>query len=738
MARTRVRAGDAEILREAKDRFERCVAWETQARQNALADAKFAAGDIYNLWQWDDSVRAGRGNRPCLTMNKVRQHNLQIVNDARQHKAQIKVTPVGGRATYEAAQVFSGIVRRIEYQSKAVDAYSTAIFHQVESGIGYVRVLLDYADEQSMDEEIFIRRVANPRSVYLDPDAKDYDKSDMNFAFVFADIPRDRFEAQHGKEEAPAPATLDHPDGWNDKDHIREAEYWRRTDENDTLHKLIDGTVFKESDLEDGEMDRLEPFIKASRDISEPTIEWFLLRGNRVAERREWKGRYIPIVPFIGEETVIENRMDRKGHTRALIDAQRMYNYWNSAAVEHVALQTKTPFIASLRAVDGVQQEWDQANVSNKGYLPYNDIDETGRPIERPERSQPPAMADAYIKGMTISRDDMLMVSGQYQAEFGQPSNERSGVAIDARQRQSDNATAHYVDNQAKGIRQVGRIVLDLIPKVYDTERVMKIMAEDGTDSDVHLDPNAPIAHQHVAMTPGGPQPITPGQAKQSDDDEKSPLDVRVIFNPNVGRYDIEADVGPSYGTRRQEAFNAFSQIMAQNQAAFQVVGDFWAQNADFPGADELADRLKRGLPPQYKPGPSPQEQQLQQQLQQTTQTAQQMLQKADAEISMLKAMHVHLQEEMQSKHADTAIDEYKAETDRLKAVGTIDPVALQMIVRQMVADMLGTQIVHPQVLAHAQDQSEIQQTLAPPPPPDGANGAGGAPQPSNGAGAGP
>jgi hypothetical protein len=649
-----------------------------------------------------------------------------VVNDARQHKAQIKVTPTGGKATYEAAQVFSAIIRRIEYQSKAVDAYSTAIFHQVESGIGYVRVVTDYADEHSLDEDIFIRRVPDPRTIYLDPDAKEYDKADMRFAFVFNDIPRDQFEAEHGPDEAPAPATLDHSDGWNDKDHVREAEYWRRGDEDDTLCKLMDGTIFRVSELQDGEMERLRPYVIAERDIAVPVVEWFLLRGNRVAERKNWRGKYIPLVPFIGEETIIENRMDRKGHTRALIDAQRMYNYSSSAAVEHVALQNKIPYVTPLRALegDGVKQAWDNANNTNAPYLPFNDMDESGRPVPPPARSQPPQMAQAYIQGMTIARDDMLMVSGQYQAEFGQPSNERSGVAIDARQRQSDNATAHFTDNQAKGIRQIGRICLDLIPKVYDTERVTKIMHLDGRDADVHIDPQAPNAHQHVALQAGGPVPISPEQAKGIEDDDDNNIDVRVIFNPNVGQYDVESDVGPSFGTQRQEAFNAFSQIMAQNPAAFQVVGDFWARNADFPEADQLADRLKRGLPPQYKPGPSPQEQQLQTQLQQTTQLAQQTLQKADAEIAMLKAEIARMTEQADEKQQELAIKEYDSETKRLDVVGGIDPVALQMIVRQMVADMLGTEIVHPQLQQHAADEAELQQTLAPPQPqPAGANG---------------
>ena len=313
-----------------------------------------------------------------------------------------------------------------------------------------------------------------------------------------------------------------------------------------------------------------------------------------------------------------------------------------------------------------------------------------GGDVQRPERTQPPVMAQAYIQGMDIARQDMLMVSGQYQAEFGQPSNERSGVAIDARQRQSDNATYHYTDNQAKAIRQVGRIVIDLIPRIYDTARVTKIMAEDGSDSDVHLVPNAPDAHQHIAMTPQGPQPLTPQQADAMTADPNQP-NPKVIFNPNVGRYDVEADVGPPFGTQRQEAANAFAQIMAQNPAAFQVVGDFWAKNSDFPGADELAERLQRGLPPQYKAGmPDPQVQQLQQALQQQGQTAQGLLQKADAEIATLHAQVVTLQEQAKDKSAQTATADYDAETRRIAAAGAIDPTAMKVVLRSLLSEMIG------------------------------------------------
>ena len=729
----RPKAGDAAILREAKERFERCVGWESQARERALFDTRFANGDALNGYQWhaNNGTPIDRGDRPSLTYNQCRQHNLQVINDARQNKAQIKVTPTGGRATYEAAQVFSGIIRRIEYQSKAVDAYSTATYHQVESGIGYVRVETDYVDSQSFDLDLWIRRIANPRSVYMDPDAKLYDKSDANFAFVFEDIPRDRYEAEHGEEDNPAPTTLDHTDGWNDKDHVRIAEYWRRNVNNVTIHRLSDGTVVRDDDIPDDLREQVEGMIVKSREVAEPEIEWFKLAGDKIIDREDWLGKYIPIVPFIGEETVIENQMDRKGHTRAQIDAQRIYNYWASAAVEQVALQTKTPYVARADAIpaDGMNQ-WATANTKNWSILVYNGVDENGKEIPRPEREPPPQMAQAYITGMTIARQDLMSVTGQYQAELGMPSNERSGIAIQQRQRQGDTATYHYIDNQAKAIRQVGRILLDLIPKIYDTRRVVMTLAESGDENRVMVAPDSPEAHQFVAPGPNGsPQPVAPGDAQKMQDDPQQP-DPSIIFNPNVGTYDVEADVGPAYGTQRQEAANAFATIMQQNPAAFQIVGDLWAENSDFPNADEFARRMKQGLPPQYRTGVDPQVQAVTQQAQQMQQKAQQLLQQAGAEIATLKQQVAQMQVQAKDKSGDLAIkahslqiDDYDAETRRLSAVGGIDPTSLQIVVRRLLQDMLQTDII-PHLQRHAEIEGNLQATMAPPPPMNGGNGS--------------
>lgn len=702
---------EKKVLEEARARFQRCVDWESTARANALFDAKFEAGDSVNLYQWDQAVRDQRGGRPMLTDNLVRQNNLLIVNDARQNKAQIKVTPTGGQATYEAAQVYSGIVRRIEYQSKAVDAYSTGIFHQVSTGIGYARVVTDYVDQESFDQEIFIRRVPDPKTIYLDPDARDYDKADMRFGFVFSDTPRDQYEAEHGDGDmvAPAGATLDNSGDWNTKDHVREAEYWRKNDKTDTLHQLITGETLRESTMQPGQLAKAQKdkLIVASRPISTPEVECFTICGDRVDKHQRWAGKYIPIVPFIGEETIIDTVMDRKGHTRSQIDGQRMYNYWTSAAAEQVALQSKSPYLTDARAVEGLETYWDTANTTNHAYLPFNGVDDEGNPIGEPKRSPGPEMATAYLHGLQMAKDSLMAASGQWQANRGAPSNETSGIAIERRQRAGDNATYHFIDNQAKAIRQIGRIVLDLIPHIYDTRRVLQIMGEDGAVSDVHLDPQAEAAHQHMLNN----QPVTPEQATAATADPDQP-DPRVIFNPNVGRYDIEADVGPPFATRRQEAFNALSEIIKASPDLVHVAGDLLFQSADFPLADQLAERLKRGVPPQFLGGPPIAVQQLQQQLQLQGQQAHELLTKADGEVADLKQQLAALSAQLKDKAADLTIKDYDAETKRLAAVGNIDPDSLQIIVRQMVENMLGTELT-PMLRNHA----AIVQSMAPPEP---------------------
>lgn len=646
-----------DIIREAKERLREALDWESLARAHARDDYRFVHGDADNGYQWHDHLLKSReiDQRPTLTINKTRQHCLQIVNDARQNPVEIRVDPVGDGATYESAQCMQDLVRHIEYQSQAQDVYITAVDFQVSTGIGYWRVLTDYIDERSFDQEIYIRRIKDPGMVVLDPNINELDGSDARYGFVYEDIPDDLFARRYPrwKDKAPRAALDTDRDDTIPEKHTRVCEYFRRIDKRDRLYDTPTGTVTRSEvgpTIASG-LDTDDAVQK--RDILTDAIEWFLIIGDQIAEEREWPGKYIPIVRVIGEETVINGKLDRKGHVRALKDPQRMYNYWSSAAVEFGALQSKIPWVLPLEATSGVEQYWANANKVNYAYLPYKALLDDGKLLPPPQRAQPPVAAQAFLAGMQTAANELMMVSGQYQSQMGEQSNERTGVAIQERQRQGDTATYHYISNLASAIRYTGRILLDLIPHVYDTARTLQIMQEDGDETTLNLDP---------------------GQ-KQAAIQIQRGEEISRILNPSVGRYEVQSNVGPAFATRRQEAFEAMIKLAQASPDLMARAGDLVMRAADFPMAEELAERLKPAAV-------DPAVQQLQQQVKG--------LQEANAtlmqQLAQQKTKHTAVEQQKD-------IDTYKAETDRITALSKVDPISLAPLVQQLVREALATHL---------------------------------------------
>ena len=726
--------GDDKIVAEAKARYERCLDWEGTARQNWLNDVKFANADDINGWQWGDSYKDRvNEDRPTLTVNKVRAHCLMLVNDARQNKATIKYSPSGGGSTYEAAQIFEGLARQIEYQSNAAQSYDKAFWDQVQGGIGYWRVNAKYVDEDSMNQTLSIDRVKDALSVWLDPDIEQYDGSDAKFGFIenkrlTEDAEKEYPEIREGRSKSAFDGS---GETWHGSDYTREVEYFRLKYTADKLHVLPDGTLMRENDAKDAEdplrdmllkergIDDPKKEIKAvellrsvsvrSREVKDSRVEWFKIVGDKIVDRAETVFDTIPIVRCVGEEFVIDGRLDRRGHVRAMRDPQRMYNYWTSMAAEQVALQPKAPFIGSAESIEGHEGDWEAANIESKAVLTFNAFDDQGRPLQPPARSAPPIMAQAFMSGLGQADQQMMMVTGQYPSELGRPGNETSGVAIQQRQRQGDTATYHFIDHQAAAIRYTGRLLLQALPRVMDTERVLQVLAMDGKQSEVHVDPEMPDAHK-VVPDPQPPEPTMQGQ-KQSDQDEAIE-NVRTLWNPSIGKYSVEADVGPSFGTQRQEAFNAFTQIVSQNKELMQVAGDLLFKNADFPGADEMAERLRRMLPPQATGGgPTPAEQQLKQHLDMVMQQGGQMAKQADEEQADLQQKLAAAQAQLKERDAKTENDTYDAETRRLQAVTTADPDSAKVLVRSMLSQMLGMPAL-PVIQAHQAEDALHKQAL--------------------------
>lgn len=686
----------------AYERFKRSVKWEQSARQRFLDDYKFANADAYNGYQWPNDLRRTRevDERPSLTLNGARQHCLQIINDAKQNKPSIKAMPTGAGASYQSAQVVNALFKHIEYISNATTAYDTATHFQVEAGWGYLRVETDYCSEENFDQEIYIRKVWDPLTIYMDPEAKESDKSDAKFAFVFEDIERDEFlespKWSQWKDLASASAMGD-LEGWMSQDYIRVADYYAIEEKRDTLYALpkgavsgVEGGFVKASLLKQGGRrfwKEIRAYLDAnpevrSRELIDQKVMYYLIIGETIveSETKEWPGRYIPIVPVVGEETVIEGSMDRKSHTRSMIDAQRMYNYAASSAVEFMGLQTKTPWLVATESIEELETYWNNANRINTSALPFKAFREDGSAIPPPQRIQPPTAAPIYAQQMQASLQDLLMTSGQFAAQMGAQGNERSAKAIGERQRQSDNATYHFVDNLAIAIRHLGRIILDLIPHIYDTKRTLSILADNGDMIELQIDPQA---KQHYAQV----------QATDA-------AAVTHVLNPAMGKYEVQADIGPNYATRREETADAMKLILTQNPAMASVLGDIFLRALDFEHADEAAQRLKRLVPPQaLGTGPSPMEQSMQQQVQ----NLQNLLSNALTDLAETKMR-------LRGKESKSETDVYNAITDRLKVLvdaaakgeAQITPETLQPIVGDMVNEALSAS-----VMPAAQDSAE-------------------------------
>lgn len=640
------------VLAQAKRDFEIDLKWETHARRNYLEDLKFANADAYNGYQWPNDIRRNRDvdERPCLTINKTRQHNLQIINAAKKNKPAIKYRAVGGGASAESAAMYNAIARNIEYKSNAqAAAYDLGTTFQVQGGIGYLRVITRYVNNDTFDQEPRIEGIRDPLNVVMDSGRIEIDGSDAKRCFIFEDVPRDEFRKKYPQyvDTLSAQNVIGEDGGWATKDTIRTCEYFRKVEEADTLYATTDpksGQIayFRKSTLRDAPalLKQITDDPKTrERETTTTRIEWYFIIGTKIVEEATWPGKTIPIIPVIGEETVIDGIMDRKGNTRALIDPQRIYNYWASTAVEYGALQSKSPWIAPAEAIEGYETFWNTANKKNHSVLPYNGLNDQGEPIPPPQRIEPPVAAPVALSGLQLAQNDFMLASGQYGDYMGDQGNERSAKAINERQRPGDTATYHFIDNLAIAIRRVGKIILELVPVLYDTKRVLQILAEDGTDFELEIDPGQQQAFVQLQ-------------------DHNGKVAQRIL-NPAVGEYEVESDVGPDWGTKRQETFNALTLLLTQAPQLTSIIGDLLLRSSDFDLADEAAERLRRMVPPQaLGQGPSPQEQQLQAQLAQ----AMQLLQKTMEELSREK-LKGH---DRSGKHV---IDSYNAFTQRFKVL---------------------------------------------------------------------
>ena len=652
----------SDILTVARARLDMAVSALAESREDEIDDLRFYAGSPDNHWQWPADVLATRGAvqgqtinaRPTLTINKLPQHVRQVTNDMRQNRPGAKVIPVDDNADVQVAEIFNGMIRHIEYISDADVAYDTACENQVSYGEGYITLYTEYCDPATFDQDIKIGRIRNSFSVYMDPLIQDPTGADAKWCFITEDLTKAEYERQY-PDAAPISTLQSLGVGdqsisnWLNEDTVRIAGYYYIDYDKATLNMYPGGQTAFEGTPEDKQLRMVYGKPKRSRISERRRVKYCKINGYEILEEKEWAGQWIPVIRVVGNEFEVDGRIYVSGLVRNAKDAQRMYNYWVSQEAEMLALAPKAPFIGYGGQFEGYEDKWKTANTNNWPYLEVNpDVtDGQGAVLPLPQRAQPPMASTGLLQAKAGASEDIKSTTGQYNASLGMGSNERSGKAILARQREGDVGTYHYGDNLTRAVRHVARQLVDLIPKIYDTQRIARIIGEDGETKMVKINPEQE-------------EPV-----REIRDMANPEIVIEKIYNPGVGKYDVVATTGPGYATKRQEALEAMAQLLQGNPQLWQVAGDLFVKNMDWPGAQEMSKRFAKTIDPKIMEDSdkSP-----------ALQAAEMQMQAMAQEMEQMHQMLQNVQQSMEARDLDiksyeAEIKAYQAETQRISAV---------------------------------------------------------------------
>lgn len=570
-------AGDSDIHAQAIRRSNDSWMAERLNIQDGREDQRFYAGE---QWPQQDAVDRDRERRPRIVINRLPQFVRQVTGDIRKDPPATKVIPAKD-ATKQAAELRSGLIRNIEVQSNAKVAYVQAVDNACQVGMGVWRIVTEYENDNAFEQVIRIKRVQDPFAALCDASAREPDKSDARFWLIIDEYAEEEFKRQFpGKSVDGFPTP---PDGgfiWRTENSVRVAEYWYKEPATKTIQQLSDGSV-----VEKDPKTPIPPGLTVlnTREVKTWQVKQVLMSGKELlTEPQDWAGRYIPIVPVIGEEIRFDGRTIRRGMVRDARGPQQVYNYMRTASVEYVSKQPSAPFVGTVKQFAGHEDKWADAGSGNAAYLPYNpDTQAPGRP----EREQPPQSAGGLDQQAVIAANDIEAVIGIYKPSLGAQSNETSGRAILARQKEADTGTFFFTDNLRDGLMYSGKIILDLIPHIYDTARIIRIIKDDGTNE----------------MVPAN-QPMPPGvDPAMLEKDEALQLS-HSLNDLSVGEYDVVITTGPGYATKRLESQEMVMELMRSVPAVANVAPDVLVRNMDFPGSDEIAARIEA----QSKQPPNP------------------------------------------------------------------------------------------------------------------------------------
>ena len=633
-------------ISEKRERWQEATDYHRSQRDRMREDLEFS--NPADPQQWSAEARAERENavggaRPCITEDFTNQYIAQVENDGRQNKPGIEVSPGDSQGSKQAALVIEGHIRQIEYASRADIAYARSLSHASRCGLGWLRVGTKMVNPALNEQEIVILSIADPLTAMIDEDSTEPDGADAAEAWVEGEMTKRAFEKEYGKNHS----------SWGESStsdktiRLCENFYLVKTSARYLSIQMPDGTnrqiLFEDLQKEQQQAGRVQ--VMADYQLETNQAKWCKLSGSDILDEADFPSQYIPLVPVYGHELWIAGKRYICGLTRQLMDSQRLNNYERSSWVEVIGKQPQVPWIVAAESIEGagMKAQWAEANRSNKPYITFNALDVNGQPLPPPQRLAPPTSPTAFAQGSSMAREGAQGNVGMYRSNFGAQSNAVSGRAKLADQREGDTATYHYQDNRARSIAHLGRIVVDMLPRVKDTKRDIRSMSPNGQAKIVQVDPDAQQAYQDGKTGP--------------------------VVNLNIGRYEVRCKTGPAYNSLAEEASQNLTELLGKAPDLLPVIGPYWARMQKGPESEHLSKLLltmatpavqalenqDTKIPPEVQPMVTA----MQQQIQQMQQAGQQMM-------AQMQQMQQALNEKQTQTQIDMATAETKSHMDEL------------------------------------------------------------------------
>lgn len=615
-----------QFINDMRAQYQHDVDFDRINRYEAIDDLRFAAGE-----QWDPVVLQQRKSLPCLVINTIPQFTAQLVGDWRESRKAIKVVPSNNEDT-DVAEIREDLVRNIEMQSRADRSYDQAFESMIQCGDGAFKVSVEYSRDDVFDQDVFIRPIEDVMATVWDRFSVDPTGRDARRCWVDDRIPKDEFSRKW--PQAAGGANLLEVDkidrvtmaGWMDENSYRVTEYWRMIERERTLALFENGRMYEMDDS------NMEQIIAENGQPVKTRVAWcryaqmhYCTGWAILAGPYEYRLNRLPIIRMSGRVVNIAGRRVRYGLVRFMKDPSRLKNFWRSIAAEQLGYAPKAQWLATQSAVEGRQEAFRRAHLTRDPLLIVNDEAIIGQNIQRIE---PPAPQAAIFQEVAMNTQDMKDVSGIQDASLGIKSNETSGRAIMNRQHEGDIASQTYYDNADAALLEAGDVINQLIPQIYDGTRVIRLIGKDES-----------IKFQRI----------------------NDPMDPHAV-DLGVGLFDVALSTGTSYTTRRVEAAQAMMDAIQVYPQLMEIAGDLVVKAQDWPGADELAERLQKTVPPQFL------SQEDQQKLTPPP-VPPQVVQQMQAEMMKLQIENQQLKLDKTLDFKKLEIQSYEAETKRITAL---------------------------------------------------------------------